>query len=79
MNIYAKIEPSEYGMHLTPNGERVMLNWGHIITSPTGQTPEEMGYTQFPSLEDALEYWELEEISYSRGQENDEKDLESTE
>lgn len=65
MNIYAKTKPSEYGDYLTPTGERVMLDWGHKITSPTGQTPEEMGYTQFPSLEAAVAYWGLEEISFS--------------
>lgn len=65
MNIYAKIEPREYGEYLTPTGERVLLAWGHIITSPTGLTPEEMGYTQFPSLEAAIAYWGLEEISYT--------------
>lgn len=83
MKIYAKITADEYGMHLTPTGERFMLNWGHKITSPTGQTPEEMGYTAFPSLQDALAAWGLEqapaEVSSSQGQENDENDLTTTE
>lgn len=45
MTIYAKIiENNEHGDYVTPDGTRVILDWGHKITSPTGLTPEEMGY-----------------------------------
>lgn len=41
--------------------EHPMLNWCHLITSPEGKTPEELGYTRFDSVEAAREYFNLPE------------------
>lgn len=62
MNIYAKItENNEHGDYVTPDGTRVILEWGHLIKSPTGETPEQLGYTEFSSVEEAVACWGLTE------------------
>ena len=55
MKVYAKIS------ELTDSEGNVirLLDWGHIVTSPQGLTPEEMGYTEFSSLEDAKEFFNI--------------------
>ena len=56
--IYVKKEQYENGEYVDSNGVRYALDWGHMVVSPHG-TPEELGYEQFESLEDALIKWEL--------------------
>lgn len=51
--IYVKVLESEYGEYTDENGNRCTLDWGHIITSPEGKTPEELGYTPYLSLDEA--------------------------
>lgn len=53
--IYARIvEEPEYGDYVTSDGTRVIIDWGHIITSPDGKTPEEMGYAQYVSIGEVM-------------------------
>lgn len=53
--IYARIvEEPERGDYVTPEGTRVIIDWGHLITSPDGKTPEEMGYEQYVSIGEVM-------------------------
>lgn len=60
--IYAKYEADELGMYIDTNNVRYSVNWGHMISSPDGKSPDELGYQEFASLEEALTTWELTEI-----------------
>lgn len=51
--IYTKREHDELGEYIDASGVRYALDWGHSVISPHG-TPEELGYTLFDTLEDAL-------------------------
>lgn len=57
--IYAKVEKSEYGNYTDENGNKCVLDWGHLIKSPDGKSPSEMGYKLFFSLVEAEEYFKL--------------------
>jgi hypothetical protein len=61
--VYVKREQSENGWHVDTSGTRWNVDWGHIITSPDGKEPEELGYTLFDTLEDALWFWSLTEYT----------------
>lgn len=66
-DIYAKVnvlddEHAQYGEYSDENGNRCSLDWGHIITSPDGKTPEEMDYVCFYSLYEAEEYFNLTKV-----------------
>lgn len=60
--IYAKYEAEELGMYIDANNVRYSVNWGHMITNPDGKSPDELGYQEFASLEEALTTWGLTEI-----------------
>lgn len=60
--IYAKYESEELGMYIDANNVRYSVNWGHMISSPDGKLPDELGYQEFASLEEALTTWGLTEI-----------------
>lgn len=60
--IYAKYEADELGMYIDANNVRYSVNWGHMISSPDGKSPDELGYQEFASLEEALTTWGLTEI-----------------
>ena len=60
--IYAKYESEELGMYIDANNVRYSVNWGHMISSPDGKSPDELGYQEFASLEEALTTWGLTEI-----------------
>lgn len=60
--IYAKYEADELGMYIDANNVCYSVNWGHMISSPDGKSPEELGYTLFESIEEALTTWGLTEI-----------------
>lgn len=60
--VYAKREPSEYGRSVDTTGSRFEVDWWHEIYSPDGKSPEELGYQEFASLEEALTTWGLTEI-----------------
>ena len=59
--IYAKHTPDEDGSYVDANNTRYAVNWGHMVTSPDGKTPLELGYEEFASLENALTTWGLTE------------------
>lgn len=66
-DIYAKVnvlddEHAQYGEYIDENGNRCSLDWGHIVKSPDGKTPEEMGYVCFYSLVEAEEYFKLTKV-----------------
>ena len=56
---YYKREKTEYGSYIDADGERYAVSWCHAIHSPTRQTPEQLGYEPFESMEDALAAWGL--------------------
>ena len=60
--IYAKCVSEELGMYIDANDVRYFVNWGHMISSPDGKSPDELGYQEFASLEEALTTWGLTEI-----------------
>lgn len=60
--IYAKYEADELGMYIDANNVYYSVNWGHMISSPDGKSPEEFGYQEFASLEEALTTWGLTAI-----------------
>ena len=59
--VYTKCVQNEYGLYVDATNARYSVEWGHIITSPDGKSPEELGYQQFNSLEEALNQWGLTE------------------
>lgn len=59
--IYAKKEQNNKGGYVDSNDVRYIVDWCHLIVSPHG-TPEELGYEQFESLDEALTKWELTEV-----------------
>lgn len=67
VEIYAKVTESKYGEYIDENGTRCTFDWGHLIVSPDGKTPSEMGYKLFFSLDEAEEYFKLTK----EGTEND--------
>jgi hypothetical protein len=68
--IYAKYEADELGTYIDDNNVRYSVNWGHMISSPDGKSPEELGYQEFASLEEALTTWGLTEIMETPEQES---------
>lgn len=54
--IYAKVYET---VHPVTGETMNALDWGHIITSPQGLTPEEMGYLPFESVAEAKEYFNI--------------------
>ena len=58
---YYKREKTEFGSYIDAAGERWSVAWCHAVYSPTRQTPEQLGYEAFESMEDALEAWGLAE------------------
>ena len=61
--VYAKCVQSEYSWYIDATNTRYSVEWGHVITSPDGKSPEELGYQQFNSLEEALNQWGLTEYN----------------
>lgn len=56
---YYKREQTEYGSYVDATGERWVVLWCHAIHSPRRQTPEQLGYEAFESMEAALAAWGL--------------------
>jgi hypothetical protein len=48
-------------MYVDSANMRYSVDWGHMVTSPDGKTPFELGYEEFATLEDALTTWGLTE------------------
>lgn len=59
--VYVKREQSEDGRYVDSANVRYSVDWGHMVTSPDGREPEELGYTLFATLDDALTEWGLTE------------------
>lgn len=56
--MYAKKYIEVMGDYLTAEGERVYLETADSVSYPPF-TPQELGYTEFASLEECLEAWGL--------------------
>ena len=56
---YFKREKTECGGYVGADGELYTVLWCHAVHSPKRQTPEELGYEPFESMEAALEAWGL--------------------
>ena len=52
---YFKKTESEYGSYIDAEGVRYMVEWCSRIVSPGNETPEDLGYEPFVSMEAALE------------------------
>lgn len=57
--IYAKKEQYEYGLYCDNSDIKYTIHWAHEIYNPDGKSPEELGYQEFASLEEALTTWGL--------------------
>lgn len=58
MKYYRKTE-NEYGSYVDEAGIRFQVEWCSAVYSPTGQTPESLGYEPYESIEAAAEAWGL--------------------
>lgn len=60
MKYYRKTE-NEYGAYINSAGIRYHVEWCSAVYSPTGQTPEDMGYEAAENQQEALTRWGLSE------------------
>lgn len=56
--VWCKAVPGETGDYVDQNGTRYIVDWGHLVISKTMKN-EELGYSSFDSLDDALDQWGL--------------------
>lgn len=68
---YFKREKTECGGYVGADGELYTVLWCHAVHSPKRQTPEDLGYEAYETLEAALEAWGLVPVVY------DEKEIEN--
>lgn len=61
--VYVKCEQSEDGRYADASGTLFEVEWGHEVHSPDGKNPEELGYTIFNSLDEAMTTWGLTEYN----------------
>ena len=58
--IYAEKRADADGCYVDEKGERWSVRWGNVVIQ-NYQRNEELGYTEFSTLEDALSHWGLTE------------------
>ena len=56
--VWCKATPGEAGDYVDLNGARYIVDWGHLVISNTMKN-EELGYSAFDCLDDALDQWGL--------------------
>lgn len=60
MKIWAKKTKDENGNYTDLNNERYSVNWCIKVIYADGRTAEDLGYTRFDSLQNALDSWNLQ-------------------
>ena len=56
---YFKKTESEFGSYIDAEGVRYTVGWCSRIVSPGNETPEELGYEPYESMEAAVASWGL--------------------